>query len=79
MRHNATQHHPRCNHWAVGWTGEKLPGLADSCVLAQLQEAGNQARVVLTPEEAEAMAEQLLHFAKKARATNQAGEGVAQS
>jgi hypothetical protein len=48
-------------------------------VLAQLQEAGNQARVVLTPEEAEAMAEQLLHFAKKARATNQAGAGVAQS
>lgn len=73
MRHNATRHNPLGNHWAVGWTGDKLPSQPDSCVLAQLQEDGNQARVVLTPEEAEAMAERLLHFAKQARATNQPG------
>ena len=71
MRHYATKLKPLSNHWAVSWTGERLPGVGESVVLTQLQEDGNQARVALTPDEAEAMAERLQHFAQKVRTTNQ--------
>lgn len=73
MIHHATKLKPQTDHWAVSWTGELLPkslGKA-SMVLVQLQEDGNQARVGLTPEEADAMAQQLTEFAQKVRAANQ--------
>lgn len=63
MRHN---HLGNGDHWAVGWTGETLPGTSPS-VLVQVQEKGDQARVALSPEQAEAMAEELRIFAAKAR------------
>lgn len=71
MLHHATNLKPQTDHWAVSWSGEKLPGCKESMVIVQLQEDGNQARVALTPDEAEAMAQKLNDFAQKVRATNQ--------
>lgn len=65
MRHHATSN---ANHWAVGYTGDLYFDEAGGQVLVQVQENGQQARIPLTPEQAEAMAEQLLEFAQRARA-----------
>lgn len=74
MLHHATKLKPQADHWAVSWTGERLPRSLgkESAVLVQVQEDGNQARIALTPDEAEAMAVKLNEFAQKVRATNQA-------
>lgn len=64
MRHHYTSK-PN-DHWAVSWTGEPLPG-KPAMVLIQVQEQGNQARIPLTAEEAEYMANELMCFALKAR------------
>ena len=49
------------DHWAVGYS-ESTP-----CVLVQLQQDGEQVRVQMTPEQADAMAEELRRFAEKTR------------
>lgn len=60
----------RNNHWGVSFTGACYSP-ADSAVLVQVQEAGIQARIPLTPEQAEAMAAELLRFSALAREANQ--------
>lgn len=57
------------NHWGVSFTGACY-GPADSTVLVQVQEDGAQARIPLSPEQAEAMAAKLLRFAAQAREAN---------
>ena len=74
MIHHATKRKPATDHWAVSWTGAPVPEATGpaSQVLVQLQEEGEQVRVALTPEEAEAMAQQLFDFAQRALAANAA-------
>lgn len=58
------------NHYGVGYTGQKVTP-TDSQVLVQVMEAGNQARIALTPEQARHMAGELIQFASRAQAANQ--------
>ncbi len=66
MIHHTTS---KNNLWGVSFTGA-VYGPTDSAVLVQVQEAGNQARIPLTPEQAEQMAAELLRFAAAAREAN---------
>lgn len=64
-------HHKLNNgeHWAVGNTGESLPG-HPALVLVQVQEGVQQSRIALTPDEALRMADLLQRHAARARAAN---------
>jgi hypothetical protein len=66
MIHNSTSYNPMGDHYAVGAAINPPP--YRSSVLAQLQEDGNQARVMLTPDEARHLAQLLLAAADKVQA-----------
>jgi hypothetical protein len=63
MIHNSTSYNPMGDHYAASVAINPAP--YPSSVLAQLQEDGNQARVMLTPEEARYFAQLLLAAADK--------------
>jgi dsDNA-binding SOS-regulon protein len=66
MIHHSTCHRPLGDHYAVGASTNSEP---HPCfVLAQLQENGEQARVLMTPAEARAYAQLLLAAADKVEA-----------
>lgn len=69
MLHHATKHKPQTDHWGVSRTAEPLSRALgqEGTVLVQIQEDGNQARISLTPDEAEAMARSLTEFAQAVR------------
>lgn len=66
MRHNHVINNNRGDHWAVGSSGDFLPG-EQAWVLVQLQERGEQVRVPMSAEQAEDMAAALLKHAAKVR------------
>jgi hypothetical protein len=61
MIHNATSKNPLGDHYAAGISA--TPASEGPCVLAQLQQAGEQVRVPLTVSEARHFAQLLLQAA----------------
>ncbi len=61
MLHHYLRDDTRGDHWGVSYSR------TEPCVLVQLQQDGEQVRVQMTPEQAEAMAEELRRFAEKTR------------
>lgn len=68
MDHNNLKDDSSGDHWAVGCDTFHFPD-QPAMVLVQLQENGEQVRVGMTPDQAEAMARQLLERAAAARAS----------
>lgn len=62
MIHQYVKNDASGDHWAVAADASR------PLVLAQLQEGGTQVRLALTPEQADAMAAQLVKLANRARA-----------
>lgn len=61
MLHHYLRNDTSGDHWGVSLSSS-VP-----CVLVQLQQDGEQVRVQMTPEQADAMAEELRRFAQRTR------------
>ena len=66
MLHHSLRDDTSGDHWAVGSSTHFLPGQSAQ-VIVQVQEAGDQARVAMTAEQAEEMAAALVSHAAKVR------------
>jgi hypothetical protein len=66
MLHNYVKNDHSGDHWAAGVNTPVLEG-QEAKVLVQLQDKGEQVRLAMTPDQAEAMARELLHRAAEAR------------
>lgn len=72
MKHNYLKDDCSGDHWSVGLNATKRPG-SSAEILVQVQQAGEQVRIPLSVEQAEAFVAELTRKLAEAKAANSQG------